>query len=405
MLTCSSSALSRLVSAPWSLAATQQQQQHRRFRHQYYHHSSPIMCLIVCSWNPDASPSLIVAANRDEYFDRPSRTAQFWRDDQAHIYGGRDLQMGGTWLACSTQGRFATVTNYHEKHKTNQDDGTPSSVRPSKSRGELPVLFLGSSSSCSAMDFATTILQASHKEYGGYNAFLFDGTSLVYCSNRGQNERETVATTTGGGDEEYKFLCQKLTPGIYGVSNHLLDTPWPKLVRAKQAMADILVGASELPAPVSPAASATFSTPAVSSGGLLKSHTDKDNYNKSNPCTSRYHEALSQRLLEVMRDDQKESNVTLLPTTLEAWEEHIRSAIFVTGPTFGTRTTSILTFDAGPARTDSEDSVGRNGGFDMTEQNHKTLLASSEVSFSQQHIPRARFKSQRGSAKLSSNNV
>jgi uncharacterized protein with NRDE domain len=242
------------------------------------------MCLPVCSWDPEASPSLVIAANRDEYLDRPSQTAHFWskewgkdknnnnnNSNRAHptVYGPRDLKMGGTWLACSTTGRFATITNYYVTSDMKVEDEVmdtnprknatkPTTAakrttesasvrrrRPSKFRGSIPVTFL--ESPLSAMDFTKTIEQESPMEYAGFCAILFDGTSLIYCSNRGATTTTLATTSTithsyapEEEEEEYQFVYQELTPGIYGLSNHLLDTPWPRLVRSKQAVAKLL---------------------------------------------------------------------------------------------------------------------------------------------------------------------
>jgi len=167
------------------------------------------MCLISIRWDPSLSPSLILASNRDEYISRDTAKLDFhWEG----ILGGRDLQSGGTWLACSSKG-FAAVTNYHEKDK----DRTRKFLF---SRGKIPIDFLESSDSAEV--FANNLFRKCAEDcsaYDGFNAILFDGSSLVYCTNRCQGKGVRV-----------------LVPGVYGLSNHLLDTPWPKVTSVKEAM-------------------------------------------------------------------------------------------------------------------------------------------------------------------------
>jgi uncharacterized protein with NRDE domain len=193
--------------------------------------------------------------------------------------------------------------------------------------------------------------------------FFFDGresilSSLVYCSNRGGPTATTSKTSTlrgGAPEEEYQFVCQDLVPGIYGVSNHLLDTPWPRLVRSKQAVANLL---STYPSTTSQAAACATTT---TSDTRRFSHLS-------------YHVPLAQQLFEIMKE-----SVPLPPqspftaTTKPEWEKYLRSAVFLDGDAFGTMTTSIVTYS-------------RGAGFAMTERNYKTRFPSSVASFSEQYI-------------------
>lgn len=163
------------------------------------------MCLILVGWQVHPDYPLVVAANRDEFHARPTAAADFW-PDAPDILGGRDLQAGGTWLGATRRGRFAAVTNVREP-------GAPPGLR---SRGELTSTFLRSS--LSPIDYAEALVAA---DYAGYNLLLGDGQTLVYASNRGIASRE-------------------LEPGIYGLSNHRLDTPWPKLLKAREQFAQAL---------------------------------------------------------------------------------------------------------------------------------------------------------------------
>ncbi len=158
------------------------------------------MCLIVVGWRVHPDYPLVVAANRDEFHARPSAVAGYW-PDAAEIIGGRDLEAGGTWLGLTVTGRFAAITNVRE----------PGMAKGSVSRGALTSEFLRSDAS--AIEYARKIDGAL---YSGFNLLLSDGETLTYASNR-----DGAART--------------LAPGVYGLSNHLLDTPWPKLIQARQA--------------------------------------------------------------------------------------------------------------------------------------------------------------------------
>ena len=163
------------------------------------------MCLILVAWQQHPEYPLIVAANRDEFFARPTAVAAQW-PDLPHVYGGRDLEAGGTWLGISDSGRFAAVTNVREP-------GQPPGER---SRGHLTRDFLAGD--MTAADYANRL---QGERYAGFNLLAGDGTTLSYASNRGATARV-------------------LAPGVYGVSNHLLDTPWPKLTASKQRFAAAL---------------------------------------------------------------------------------------------------------------------------------------------------------------------
>lgn len=163
------------------------------------------MCLIVIGWRVHPDYPLVVAANRDEFYARPSTPIARWAD-APQVIGGLDLEAGGTWLGITDSGRFAAVTNVRE----------PGMAKGAVSRGSLTRNFL--TTTLPAMAYAESIEPARHS---GFNLLLTDGKSLIYCSNRDGEPRE-------------------LQPGIYGLSNHLLDSPWPKLLAARQAFAEAL---------------------------------------------------------------------------------------------------------------------------------------------------------------------
>ena len=162
------------------------------------------MCLIAFGWKAHPHFSLIVGANRDEWRDRPASPATWW-DDHPQILAGRDLKAGGTWMGVSRGGRFAAVTNFRD----------PSDKRSmARSRGELVTAFLLGTESPG--DFLSSISARAH-EYNGFNLVAADSSSMAYFGSR-----------VG----EIKLL----EPGVYALSNHTLNEPWPKVISAKSAL-------------------------------------------------------------------------------------------------------------------------------------------------------------------------
>ena len=164
------------------------------------------MCLVVLSLGRHPRYPLILAANRDEFYARPTRDAAWW-PDKPDVVGGRDLQAGGTWLASHRNGRFATVTNFGEDRRP----------KPQQlSRGLLVTGFLDSV--MSPTEYLETI---DGEAYAGFNLIVGDSTDVAYLSNR-----------EGG--------VRQLLPGIYGLSNTLLDGPWYKISRSKKKLMSLL---------------------------------------------------------------------------------------------------------------------------------------------------------------------
>jgi uncharacterized protein with NRDE domain len=170
------------------------------------------MCLILLAWQSHPAYPLVFAGNRDERYERPSAAPDFWKDDP-EIFGGRDLELGGTWLGVRTDGRIAAVTNYR--------DGPARQPAP-RSRGELTANYLRGTEGPAAY---LAKISPSGNQYGGYTLLAGDRETFYALSNRG-----------GEVDE--------LPPGVHGLSNHLLNTPWPKIVRGKQRVSALL-GAAE----------------------------------------------------------------------------------------------------------------------------------------------------------------
>ena len=169
------------------------------------------MCLLVFAWQTGPDHALVLAGNRDEFHDRPAAPADWWNDA---IVGGRDLRAGGTWMAARRDGRFAVVTNYREP----LEEG-----RGPRSRGELVTRYL--ESEATPEDYARAVA-ARGREYAGYNLLLGSTDTLCYLSNRGRGP-------------------EALQPGIYGLSNHLLDTPWPKLQRTRARFERLLAAGAD----------------------------------------------------------------------------------------------------------------------------------------------------------------
>ncbi len=225
------------------------------------------MCLVVVGWQQHPQLPLIIAGNRDEFHTRPTARARWW-SDSPDILGGRDLQAGGTWLALHRGGRFATVTNFR--------DAEPPSPKY-RSRGHLVTDFL--ESTASPVDYLNTIDGAA---YAGFNLLVSDGTTLAWFSNRGDGARV-------------------LPPGVYGLSNALLDSPWHKVVRSKAALEDLI-----------------------------------------------RHDNVNETELFRLLDDRKKASVDEIESSHLPFETaHAISAAFIVLPDYGSRSSSVALLDAG----------------------------------------------------------
>lgn len=225
------------------------------------------MCLILLAWRTRDDLPLLVAANRDEFFARPTAPAAFWEDDP-RILAGRDLEAGGTWLGITRAGRFAALTNFRD----------PENQFPDKrSRGALVAGFLAGRSTLA--EYAL-LVAGKADDYNGFNLLIADRHELRYVSN------------AGGG-------AAALGPGVYGLSNHLLDTPWPKVAQAKSALAASL-------------------------------------------------EAMPQTepLFAMLRDEEIAPDEHLPRTGVSLEWERLLSAAFVRSPDYGTRCSTVMTLSS-----------------------------------------------------------
>lgn len=226
------------------------------------------MCIVFFAYDCHPEYSLILAANRDEFYERPSQQAQFW-SDWPNVLAGRDLEQYGTWLGVTLQGRFGALTNYRD----------PASIKVNaKSRGELVSRFLIGS------QLPETYLEEVDQTAGCYNGFnLLTGTfgkttALWYYSNKDGR-------------------IQRIKPGIHGLSNHLLNTPWPKVQQGKVRFREVLHGAGEL---------------------------------------------LTDQLLQLLSDTTEPPTDQLPHTGVSLEWEQLLSPIHIVSPTYGTRATTLL---------------------------------------------------------------
>ena len=166
------------------------------------------MCLILLSYNNHPSYRLILAANRDEFYDRPTAPLGFW-DEAPHVLAGRDLKSGGTWLGVTKTGRICAITNFRDPAVQIPD---------APSRGLLVENFLKGTEPPER--YLQNVSKDGHR-YNGFNLLAGDLSGLFCCSNRSDG-------------------ISRLSPGIHGLSNHLLDTPWPKVAKGKKCLEKIL---------------------------------------------------------------------------------------------------------------------------------------------------------------------
>ncbi len=166
------------------------------------------MCLIFLSLQSHPTYKLIIAANRDEFYNRRTEAAHFWKDFP-NIVGGRDLEANGTWMAMTKSGRISLLTNYRD----------PKNINPNApSRGQLVSDYLETNTNA---EVYLKNVEASGKEYNGFNLITGTPDNLWYYSN-------------------YSSGIKKLPQGVHGLSNHLMDTPWPKVERGKRKFQQIL---------------------------------------------------------------------------------------------------------------------------------------------------------------------
>jgi uncharacterized protein with NRDE domain len=225
------------------------------------------MCLILFAYHSHPVYPLILAANRDEFYQRKTLNAHWW-SECPDLLAGRDLEAGGTWMGVTRTGRVAAVTNVREPQMT--------SPAPC-SRGLLTRRYLEEDLDDERF---SGLLQQTQDQYRGYNLLFGNFSKLHYYSNRGNKPA-------------------LLSPGIYGLSNAQLDTPWPKVQQGKKSLIKLL--------------------------------------DTSRLDTEKLHTILESK--EIVVDN-------LLPSTGVSldWERKL-SAICISGPDYGTRSSTVLLID------------------------------------------------------------
>lgn len=253
------------------------------------------MCLIVFAYQQHPTWRLILAANRDEFFVRPAASMAYWLD-APEILAGHDLVGGGTWFGITRSGRFAAVTNYRD----------PRDLRSNAlSRGLLVSNFLHSGEPPRVY---LERLNADAHRYNGFSLLVGDESNLCYFCNR-QN-----------------IVCG-LKPGFYGLSNHLLDEPWPKVQRAKRELMSLL-NANTIDAP---------------------------------------------HLLGLLKDRQQASDEALPNTGVSRDWERLLSSIFISSPTYGTRSSTalLITYEGGISVAEREHPNGEMRSFQWSTHSHQ----------------------------------
>jgi uncharacterized protein with NRDE domain len=224
------------------------------------------MCLIFISLNHTPGYKMVVATNRDEFYNRKTAPAEYWKD-HPEILGGRDLEAGGTWLGITKSGRLSMITNYRDPKNIN---------REAPSRGQLVTDYLLSRV---GPDQYLKSLQPKAKQYNGFNLITGTTDDLWYFSN-------------------YREGIDQLAPGLYGLSNHLLETPWPKVESGKKRIKDIL------------------------------DHPFKPD-----------------NLFEMLFDDQVAKDELLPDTGVGLERERALSSMFIKSPGYGTRSSTVILVD------------------------------------------------------------
>jgi uncharacterized protein with NRDE domain len=231
------------------------------------------MCLILLAHRASPDYPLIIAANRDEFYARPTAPASFW-DDAPHVLAGRDLEAGGSWLGVTRSGRWAALTNYRD----------PPMPKPGRaSRGALVADYLRGDAT--PADYLAEVATEAER-YDGFNLLVGDLHSAHYFGNRSD------------------AAPRALESGLYGLSNHLLDTAWPKVERGRRMLGEMLEAGAPTP----------------------------------------------EALLDILYDTEIAPLHALPDTGIDAQLERALSASFIAMPTYGTRaSTALIVDDAGNA--------------------------------------------------------
>ena len=258
------------------------------------------MCLLVAAFDCHPEFRLVLAGHRDEFHARPAAALGWW-DEPAELLAGRDLQAGGTWLGVGRDGRVGVVTNFRG----------PGSLRPDgPSRGRLVPAFLAGSLPASRYGESLLAMAAS---YSGFNLLLLDRQGLTYVCNRPTPQ------------------LSRLPRGLYGLSNDRLDTPWPKVVGARERIA------------------AALGTAGWSAGSLFRA----------------------------LKDRRPAPDESLPDTGIGLARERVVSAPFIVDPEYGTRCATVVL-------------LGRDGTIHVEERRYDALgEATGRTAFAFRESPTA----------------
>ncbi len=226
------------------------------------------MCLILFSYQTHPDYRLVLAANRDEFYDRPTAAMAYWTD-HPDVLAGRDLRGNGTWLGVTGSGRIAAITNYRDP---------AAHMQKAPSRGILISDYLTGNSS--PLRYLEVVRQIGQR-YNGFNIIAGDTGRLYYYSNRAERVRE-------------------VKPGIYGISNHLMDTAWPKVQRGKALLQGQLNGREKMDI---------------------------------------------EKMFKTLSDRSRPADEELPDTGVGLQKERVLSPLFICSPDYGTRSSSIVLID------------------------------------------------------------
>jgi uncharacterized protein with NRDE domain len=260
------------------------------------------MCTVLFSFKNHPDYPLILASNRDEFYDRPTAPAAFW-DEAPDLLAGRDLKACGTWLGITKTGRFAVLTNFR----------APASMRDdAPTRGKLVSNYLtkgrGPKTYFDDMRF-------NAHEYNGFNLIFGYVSKLYYFSNIDHG------------------FCRNIAPGLYGLSNHLLDTPWPKVERGKQLLGNAITRGEQV-------------TP--------------------------------EHLFDVLADTYQPDDSLLPDTGVGMKWERILAPIFVQNPVYGTRFSTVVMVD-NENRVSFTERAFQSGPRHYTEQRFEFTLTEGDT--------------------------
>ena len=246
------------------------------------------MCLIVFAFKNHPRFDLIFAANRDEFYGRPTRAAQFW-DDHPTMLAGKDLSGGGTWMGINRRGQFAALTNFRDPSISKEN---------APSRGEIVINYLNQNKKPTAF---LQQLKSQSAKYMGFNMLAGTPAGVMHYSNQ-ENTINTVEA------------------GVHGLSNHLLQSPWPKLVRLRETLGDLL----------------NVTGPDQVAG-------------------------LHESLIEKLQDETQAPDHCLPDTGVGLETERFLSAPFIRSQEYGTRATTVVTVDIEGTVTVTEQNWERGG--------------------------------------------